>query len=356
MRLGVAAALVGGELLPGDVDIARDGTIAAVGLTSSGSGSGVAAPGFVELQVNGVDGIDFSATDAEGYRVAGAALLATGVTAYQPTIVTGPEARMLAALAAIPPSGDGPRILGAHLEGPFLSPVRLGAHPPEHRRDPDLALLDRLLAAGPVRQMTLAPELAGAHALIGRLLAAGATVSLGHSDATAGEAHAAFDLGATTVTHLFNAMRPPSHRDPGIAYAALARDDVVVQLILDGHHLAPETALLAWRAAAGRLVLVTDAVAVGRTLPVTVRDGAVRLADGTLAGSVLRMDQAVRNLAALGAPVAAALHAASTGPARIARAAPLGSLAPGCPADVVVLDDELCVRRTLVAGIERYAT
>jgi N-acetylglucosamine-6-phosphate deacetylase len=361
MRLGVAAALVGNVLVPGNVEV-DDGLI--VGVGQPGGGSGIAAPGFVDLQVNGFAGVDFAATDSDGYRRAGEAMLATGVTAYQPTIVTAPEERVVAALQAIPPSGEGPRIIGAHLEGPFLSPVRLGAHRPEHRRDPDLALLDRLLAAGPVHHVTLAPELPGALELIDRLIAAAVTVSLGHSDATAAEAGAGFDRGATTVTHLFNAMRPAGHRDPGIAYCALSRTDVVVQVILDGHHIAPETAGVAWRAAAGRLALVTDAVSVaglgdGRyrfgTVEVTVDEGAVRLPDGTLAGSALSMDAALRNLVALGAPLAAALGAASTVPAGVARVEPLGTLRPGHPADVVVLDGDLRVRRTLVAGIERYA-
>lgn len=366
MRLGVAAAVVDGELVSGDVEIDRDaGVVRAVGL--DGVGTGTALPGFVDLQVNGMAGVDFLRCDAAGFRTAGQAMVAAGVTAYQPTLVTAPEEAVVHALSAVAAAGEdvgGPRILGAHLEGPFLSPARLGAHDAEHRRDPDVALLDRLLAAGPVRQVTLAPELLGGLDLV-RRLAAAVTVSLGHTDATAQEAAAAFDTGATTVTHLFNAMRPPSHRDPGVAYTALARADVAVQLIVDGHHLAPETVLMAWRAAAGRAALVTDAISVaglgegervgigGRA--VTVREGAVRLADGTLAGSALTMDQALRNLVAVGVSLPAAAAAVSTVPARIARAAELGRLAPGAVADVTVVDDQLRVLRTLVAGSERFA-
>src|SRR5262249_29254243 len=152
-----------------------------------------------------------------------------------------------------------PQILGMHLEGPFLSASRLGAHAAAGRRDPDLALLERLLDGGPVRMMTLAPERPGADPLIDRLLERGVAVALGHTDATAAEANAAFDRGARAVTHLFNAMRPFQHRDPGIAGAALARDDVLVSIILDGIHLADETARMIWNAAAGRVALVTDA-------------------------------------------------------------------------------------------------
>ena len=283
----------------------------ACGLPSA-RGHGVAVPGFVDLQVNGFGGIDFLDADTEGYRRAGEALLETGVTAYLPTLISSPEEQVLAALREVPTGAAYPRILGVHLEGPFLSPSRLGAHPESARRDPDLDLLDRLLDAGPVRLMTLAPELPGAGQLIERLRARDITVSLGHSDATAEEAETAFDLGVRTVTHLFNAMRPFLHRDPGIVGAALARDDVIVQLIVDGPHLAPETVQVVWRAAAGRVALVTDSIAAAGesdgayslgTLDVTVHDGAVHGPDGVLAGSVLTMVEAVQNLHALGVPL-----------------------------------------------------
>src|SRR3954462_12454034 len=173
------------------------------------------------------------------------------------------------------------------------------------RSDPDLALLDRLLDAGPVRLMTLAPELQGADALIDRLIERGVTVSLGHTDATAEQANAAFDRGARSVTHLFNAMRPFLHRDPGIVGAALARADVCVSIILDGIPLAPETARTVWKAARERTVLVSDAIAAAPRgngpstlgeLDLRVHEGAVRGPDGVLAGSVLTMIEAVRNL------------------------------------------------------------
>src|SRR5919197_391269 len=223
IRLGVSAALVDGVVVRGDVEV-----------------------------------LD---ADAAGFRRAGEALLETGVTAYLPTFITTPEEQLTSAIREAPVDGGRPRILGIHLEGPFLSPMRLGTHAGGARRDPDVALLDRLLDAGPVRMMTLAPELPGALALVDRLIERGVSVSLGHSDATAAQANVAFDRGARCVTHLFNAMRPFLHRDPGIAGAALARSDVVVSFIADGIHLAPETALVAWRGAGSRLALVSDAIA-----------------------------------------------------------------------------------------------
>jgi N-acetylglucosamine-6-phosphate deacetylase len=358
MRLGVAAALVDGTLVPGDL-VVQDGVVAAFGV-GTGGGRGIAAPGFVDLQVNGFAGVDFHDADPAAYRDAGEALLATGVTAFQPTFVTASEHDLVAALGAMPAEGCGPRVIGAHLEGPFLSPLRLGAHDAESCRAPDLALLRRLLDAGPVSEMTLAPEQPGALELIDELVGRGVTASCGHTDATAAQARLAFDRGARTVTHLFNAMRPSTPRDPGIAMAALARADVTVQAIVDGHHLADETVLVAWRAAPGRLALVSDAVAAagmgdGRyTLggaEVTAAGGVVRRADGTLAGSAGSMIGAVRHLHALGAPLEDALAAASAVPARIVGRPDLGRLAVGAPADVVVLDDRLEVRRVVVAGV-----
>jgi N-acetylglucosamine-6-phosphate deacetylase len=361
MRLGVEASLVGDRLVPGDVEIV-DEVVTAVGLP--GPGRGIAVPGFVDLQVNGFGGVDFLDADTDGYRRAGAALLETGVTAYLPTLITSPEEQLLAAMSEVPANGARPRILGVHLEGPFLSPSRLGAHEASSRRDPDIELLDRLLDGGPVRLMTLAPELPGAGDLIDRLLERDVTVSLGHSDATADQANAAFDRGARCVTHIFNAMRPFLHRDPGIAGAALARDDVQVSIILDDIHLASETARVTWRAASGRMALVTDAVAAAGAadgsyslgnVDVLVDHGAVRGPDGVLAGSVLTMIEAVRNFHALGASLEEAIAAATTTPARILRDPELGRLDVGGPADIVVLDDRLDIERVLVAGTVHVA-
>jgi N-acetylglucosamine-6-phosphate deacetylase len=361
-RLGVRAALVGGRLVPGDVEV-LDGRVAAYGLPA-GNGRGIASPGFVDLQVNGFGGVDFLDADSAGYRQAGEALLETGVTAYLPTLITAPEERLVAALHEIADDGRGPRILGAHVEGPFLSPRRLGAHPPPARRDPDVGLLERLLSAGPVRLYTLAPELPGALELVDLLVARGVTVSAGHTDATGEEANAAFDRGVRTVTHLFNAMRPFSHRDPGVAGVALARPDVIVQIIIDGAHLAPDTARLVWRASAGRLALVTDAVAAAGVsgngsfrlgdVAVEAIDGVVRRDDGVLAGSALTMIEAVRNLHALGVPLEAALDAATAVPARVIEA-DAGRIEVGAPADIVVLSDELEIERVLVGGEARVA-
>jgi N-acetylglucosamine-6-phosphate deacetylase len=343
MRLGARYALVDDALVRGDVEV-EDGRVVRLGIDND-AGNGIAVPGFVDVHIHGFAGVDFATADADGYTRATEALLETGVTTFRPSFITAPEEELVAALAAVP------RGLGAHLEGPFISAERLGMHPEPARRDPDSALLDRLLAAGPVAHMTLAPELPRALELVDALVARGITVACGHTNATAAEAYAAFDRGARHVTHLFNAMRPFTHRDPGIAGAALARDDVTVELILDGHHLSDEAVRIALRSAPGRIALVTDACAAARmgdgdwkmgSVDVFVRDGAARLADGTLAGSVLTMPEAIRDFVRIGATVEQALHAASR-----------RSLAPGVVADVVLLDDALEPAAVYLAGVRR---
>jgi len=342
MQLGVAYALVGGVLVPGDVRV-EDGKVAAVGL--AGAGSGIAAPGFADVHIHGFAGVDFATADRDGYRRATEALLACGVTEYRPSFITAAEDELVAALREVPPG------LGAHLEGPFIAPGRLGMHPADARRDPDVLLLERLLGAGPVAHVTLAPELPGALELVELLVARGITVACGHTDATAEQAYAAFDRGARHVTHLYNAMRPFTHRDPGIAGAALTRDDVVVELILDGHHLSDEAVRVAARSAPNRIALVTDALAAAAMgdgdwrmgpQPVFVRDGVARLENGVLAGSVLTMPDAIREFVRIGASVEQALYAASR-----------RSLAPGSPGDLVVLDDALEVQQVYLGGVRR---
>jgi N-acetylglucosamine-6-phosphate deacetylase len=363
VRLGVQAVLVDGRLMLGDAAV-EGGVVTAVGL--EGGSGGIAVPGFVDLQVNGFAGVDFLGADAEGYAEAADMLLETGVTAFVPTFITSSEADLRTALEAVPhrDGGRGPRVLGAHLEGPFLSAARLGTHPARYRCDPDVALLERLLAAGPVTMMTLAPELPGALELVDVLHARGVLVSLGHSNATAAEAHAAFDCGVRTVTHVFNAMRPLTHRDPGIVGAALVRPDVVVQAIVDGVHLDPDVVRLLWSVAAGRLALVTDAIAAAGlgdgayalgSVDLAVNGGIARREDGVLAGSTLTMIEAVRNLVSLGVPLERAADAATAVPARVLGRAELGRLEPGSRADIVVLDDNLEIERVLVGGETRVA-
>ncbi|HEX4866798.1 MAG TPA: N-acetylglucosamine-6-phosphate deacetylase [Acidimicrobiales bacterium] len=324
----------------------------------------VAAPGFVDLQCNGGVGIDLAGEPERLWELA-AALPRWGVTAWLPTIVTGPPTvteRALATLAGGPPPGWAGAIpLGLHLEGPFLAHGHRGAHRPEHLRRPELAAVDGWGRDAGVAMVTLAPELPGALEVIEALAARDVAVSLGHSGATAAQARAGIDAGATWVTHLWNAMAPLHHREPGLVGVALTDERVRAGVIADGIHLDPTVVALTAGALGDRLVLVTDAVSAlglpgGRhrlgTVEVELGEGrGVRLADGTLAGSDLAMDQAVRNLRAFsGCPVERALAAASGAPAAVLGDAGRGALEAGRQGDVVLLDDDLEVLVTVVAG------
>jgi N-acetylglucosamine-6-phosphate deacetylase len=363
-RLGVRAALVDGAVIRGDVEIAGD-VIAGVGV-SPGGDTGIAVPGYVDLQVNGFGGVDFLAADVEDHATAGAALAAYGVTAYQPTLVSSPTDAVVTALERIGKAqvDSAPRILGVHLEGPFLSPKWKGAHDERYIVPPDLDLARTLCESGPVTYMTIAPEQPGGFELLDWLVRRGIVVAVGHTDADAATANAAFNRGARAVTHLHNAQRRFASRDPGIAGVAMTRPGVTVEAIADFVHMARETLMVAWLCARERFALVTDSIAAAgfgpgeyalgdRTIHVT--EDAARLADGTLAGSVLTMDRAVRNLVSLGVAWPDAVRAATTTPANLVGHGDLGTLRPATPADIVVLDDALHPQRTLVAGRQIWA-
>jgi N-acetylglucosamine-6-phosphate deacetylase len=358
-RLGVRAALVDGTEVPGDVAIA-DGRIAEVGCSPAGR-SGLAVPGLVDLQVNGAGGVDLLDAGPDEVLEVAAALATHGVSAWQPTLVSAPEARLahgVRAVAAALETSHSTRILGVHLEGPFLSPGFPGVHDVACLRDPDTGLVDRLMQLGPVSMVTLAPELAGGVELVTDLSIRGVVASIGHSDAGAEDVHAAITAGARALTHVWNAHRLPRAREPGPAGVALTHPSVSVMVIADGVHVAPELLVLAAAAAGERLCAVSDLA--GASLggrPVEPRDGAARLAGtDTLAGGSEGLDGALRRLVALGLPLAAAVHATSAAPAALlGREEELGTLRPGATADVAVLDDGLRVVRTVVGGQEAYA-
>lgn len=331
--------------------------------------TGVLVPGLVDIQVNGCFGVDFVAAEPAGWAAASRRLPETGVTAFLPTFITAPVPDLVAALrrtAALPVDRRGARVLGVHVEGPFLSPRRHGAHDPALLRHPTPEAVDALLTAAPglLRLQTLAPELPGALDAIGRLVAAGVVVSVGHSDATAAQVEAAADAGARMVTHLFNAMRPLHHREPGVVGQALADRRLTCGLIADLHHVAGPVCRLAFAAAAGRIVLVTDAVA-GAGMPPGDYDlggqrvsvdplGLPRRADGTLAGSGLRLDAAIANVVTAGVDLRSAVDAATRLPADLVGRPDLGRIAPGAIADLAWLGDDLATRATWLAGEVAY--
>jgi N-acetylglucosamine-6-phosphate deacetylase len=355
-------AIVGGA--PGDVVIV-DGVVAAGppphGCAVLDASGRFVAPGFIDVQVNGAHGVDL-ASRPEAIGEVAAVLPQYGVTAFCPTIVSSPPTVVGRALGA---SGDaaGAVPLGLHLEGPMLNERRKGAHDARWLRSPGPDVIEGWSRAAGVAMVTLAPELPGALDVVRSLRARGVVVAAGHTDATDDEFVAGVDAGITAVTHLFNAMRPFGHRDPGPVGVTLARDDVVAGLIVDGVHVAPTAVAAAWQALGpDRLMLVTDAIAalglglpagpvrLGSTVAVAGPSG-VRTADGTLAGSTLSMDEAVRNLMAFtGCSLADAVRCASTTPAALLGDASRGRLEPGRRGDVVVLSPEGFVMATVVAG------
>lgn len=303
-------------------------------------------PGFIDLHVHGGGGAD--TMDGAG----GVATLARfharhGTTALLPTTLTAPPASLLRAaegVAAARPAPGAARILGLHLEGPFINPAVLGAQPP-YAIPPDLALVDAIRAAVPLRVVTMAPEVDEGSVLLAHLVAGGVRVQIGHTACTDRQALAALRAGASGFTHLFNAMSPLHHRAPGCAGCALAHA-THAEIILDGEHVAPAAVLAALRAIPG-LYGVTDAIAAAGmpdgeyrlgSHPVHKRGDSVRLADGTLAGSVLTMDAALRMLLSLGVTLAEAARRLSTIPAEYLGEPERGRIAPGLPADLVVVD------------------
>jgi len=365
--------------------------------------SGVLLPGLVDLQVNGYSGVELMDADPDGWAAVAAGLPATGCTAFLPTYVTAPVGRLAGALRraagfAWRLPGRGARVLGVHLEGPFISPARRGAHNPEWIIPARPAAVGELLAAGQglLRLVTLAPEVDGGMAAVGQLAAAGVLVSVGHSDATAAQVAAAAGAGARMVTHLYDAQRPLHHREPGVVGQALADPRLTSGLIADQHHVSPVACLVAFAAAPGRICLVTDAAACagrppgeyllgGERIVLLPGDGAPpRRADGTLAGSALRLDRAVANMVGVlargdgppeppapdrrpapggGQPpragadsshLAAVVAAATRIPADLIGRPDLGRLAPGAAADLVWLGDDLRTAATWIEGEKVY--
>ena len=363
------------EVIPDGALLVGDGRILACAPASTlGRPDGAApvdaqgaavVPGFIDLQLNGALGDDFTLDPTTIWRVA-AHLPRWGVTAFLPTIITSPLATVDQAQAVLaagpPPSWQGALPLGLHVEGPFLNLKKKGAHNPAHLRLPNLAHVAAWSPAQQVWLVTLAPELDGALEVIAALAARGVVVSAGHSTATYAQAQAGFAAGAAYGTHIFNAMPTLEHREPGLPGALLTTPGQVVGLIPDGVHTHPAIVALVWqmKGAAG-LTLVTDAMAALGMPPgkymlgdqeVTVTERDARLPSGTLAGSVLAMDEALRRLMLFtGCSLHAALPTITSTPADVLGLTDRGRLTPGAIADLVFLDDDLEVVRTLAAGI-----
>jgi N-acetylglucosamine-6-phosphate deacetylase len=337
-------------------------------------GPAIVVPGFVDVHVHGGGGASFDTGTADAAAVVADTHLAHGTTSIAASLVTDTHERMVDAVRELSLLVQDGRLAGVHLEGPWLSPRRSGAHQPGSLTDPDPASVEALLDAGDpstgsgrrgaVRMVTLAPELAGGVDAVRLLADRGVVAAIGHTDATYDESRAAIDAGARLGTHLFNAMRPLHHRDPG-PVGALLDSPVDVELIADGVHLHPAVLRTVFAAKPGRCLLVTDAMAAAGApdgdyrlgpMAIEVREGVARLADGSgtgaIAGSTLTMAAAVRFAAGeAGLPLVDVVHAASTAPAAAWGLADVGALEAGRRADLVVLDDRLEVVRVMRAGV-----
>lgn len=332
-----------------------------------------AAPGFVDVHIHGAGGHDVMEGTGEALDAVAAMLAQHGTTSFLATTVTAsPEttcrsaegiARSIEANCFTWNNSARAEILGIHFEGPFISAARRGVHPPEWLALPSAELLDRFLSAarGKARILTLAPELPGAAPCIDAALKAGLVVALGHTDATYEQARAAIARGARHAVHVYNAMRPFSHRDTGVIGAVLTSPEVTAELIADGVHV-DEAAMRILLQAKGldRVILVSDGTAAtgmpdGKytlgTFEVTVAGGVCRNSEGKLAGSTLTLDRALRNIVALGVPLADALRMLTLNPARLlGLEGKKGVLRPGADADVVLLDQDMRVRNVWTRG------
>lgn len=323
----------------------------------------VLLPGFVDLHCHGGGGASFTSADPDQIARAAATHRAHGTTTMHASLVSADYDDLIAQIRALIPFVDDGTLRGIHLEGPWISPSYCGAHDPLTLRHPDPDDVARVLDAGEgrIRMVTLAPELPGALDAVRSIVGAGSIAAIGHTAADGDAARAAVDAGATVATHLFNAMPPLLHRDAGPVGVLLADSRVTCEVIGDGVHLEPDVVALALAAAHGRGALVTDAMSAAGAgdgdyrigpLEVVVRDGVARLrGGGSLAGSTLLMDSAVRRAVRLAdRSLEQASMAASLAPARAMRLADRGLLVVGQRADVVALDEDLRVMRVLRGG------
>jgi N-acetylglucosamine-6-phosphate deacetylase len=368
-RLGGRIARPDGSLLRGFVSFGQ--RIVAVE-PSERAGDDYILPGFIDLQVNGSHGVDVMTASADDLLRISKNLAAEGTTAWLATAITSPLDRIERANRIIDEAmteqganagaDSGASILGMHLEGPFISPHRLGAHP-KLTLEPAGEALERVLALNRLRLLTLAPELPSAFDAIQRLCARGVVVSIGHSDATLEQAEAGVAAGARMFTHLFNAMRPMRHRDPGVAAAALLGSAAKPAVIPDAVHVHPAMLRLVYRlrGAAG-LILTTDKIGLADApgasttlggVHIKVDGGAARLDDGTLAGSIISMLDGVRVMVEeAGVTPGEAARMAAGNPAAILSLGDRGKIEPGARADLIVLDPGLDLKAVFVTGRE----
>ncbi len=372
-KLSGCIAMPDGALVRGRITFTD--RISAIDPASGGGDQDYILPGFVDLQVNGSHGIDVMNASADALATLSRHLAREGATAWMPTAVTAPIDKIAQVHESIAGAIDNSRrgnsadtaaILGMHLEGPFISPLRLGAHPALNL-EPRGDAFDRVLAMRAMRLITMAPEIPGALDAIRRLTARAVVVSIGHTNATFEEAGAAVAAGARMYTHVFNAMRALNHRDPGVVAAALTPSPALAAIIPDGVHVHPAILRLACRARGiDGMILVTDKVALAKasaseknlgaargSITTKIRDGAARLEDGRLAGSIISMLDGVRVMVErAGVGIGDAAVMAATNPANLVGAGDRGRIQVGARADLIVLSRALELKSVFISGHE----
>jgi N-acetylglucosamine-6-phosphate deacetylase len=380
-----ARALTPTEEIVDAAVVIEDGTITAVGrreeiIAPKGAIDHdarihVLVPGFVDVHIHGAGAHDVMEATSEALEIVAATVAPHGTTSLVATTVTAPTDEICRSLEGIaryihspanqePPESARAQMTGIHLEGPFIHPHRRGVHPPESLAQPSVATLNRFLEAanGCARILTLAPELPGALEVIDKARAAGLTVAIGHTDATYEQAHSGIEHGARHAVHVFNAMRPFSHRETGVLGAVLTDSTVTAEVIADGIHVDdPAIRLLLAAKGTRGVILVSDGTAatgmpdgIYRLGPFefTVSGGVCRNAEGRLAGSTLTLDRAVQHLASLGVSLREAVQMATLNPARrLGLEGKKGVIAPGADADLVVLDEKLQVAGVMTRGV-----
>lgn len=326
----------------------------------------IVTPGFIDIHIHGIEGIDATRDEYDGIEKMSKILPKYGVTSFMPTAICSPKDTLRSFIFASRKLWgekiEGAEVIGAHLEGPFINPKRKGAQPIEHIRKPDINELQEYIDAKgrmPLR-LTIAPELEGSIELINKAVKNNIIISMGHSDATFNEAEKGFKAGANLITHLFNAMREFHHREPGLPGFALNNDEVYTEIIADFIHLHPEAIKLITRIKPfNRIILITDAIeAAGLpdgtyqlgSYTITVKNRKATLPDGTIAGSTLTLDNAIRNIIKLGLPLRFSIMMATSIPAEALKLEKIGKVEPGMKANLVTLDHELNIKHTIIHG------
>ena len=357
------------EALNSGTLVIEEGIVKSVSLSEGEEGKGYIVPGFVDTHIHGCCGYDTNDGTAEALLEMSKELVKFGVTSFIPTTVTASKEDLIKVAKAVAEAMkvqkkelNGARILGLHLEGPYINVEKKGAQNPEYIRKPDFDEFMEIwkAAEGNILEITVAPEVEGAKEFISKVTEMGVVVQLGHTNATYEEAKSGIYSGALKATHLFNGMRSFHHREAGVVGACLESQQVFVEMICDLVHLSEPVIRLVYNLVGKeRMMLISDAIsATGLEdgeyilggLEVVVKDGVCRLKSGALAGSTLTLDKAVRNLVKIGIPFKDAIYMATQTPVKPLRMSSIGCIKPGCKADFVVLDKDLKVEEVYIEG------